>query len=258
MLERETQKVNPIQKAIDVAKFPEGQSVINSRPLVNASFYEFIVGEGMIATNIGLRALGFDFLDNTTEMVSNTGLRVLAAQALILTGGIVYQVREFQNRELFGKYLSVNKTAVTSHYVGAQAFPFLKKERFIGELHFVGKNFALVVTKINAPIFEVVEDGLRGLSELAKACETDDKRVKGLNYFVGESKIAVGSLEKLGFEVGQRPPEKSKLIHRLDLSRFIKHASSTILESRTPRVAVISREALIENREKIDRAADAV
>jgi hypothetical protein len=175
--------------------------------------------------------------------------------ALALGGKL--QISEQKQEILFGSLLTVQKRVMTGDSFVGQVFPSLTKARFYGELHFAGE--ARSIDKFPDPI-TATREGFRGLHTLAQACLENDPRLEEIDFFAGVSPIVDERYAKFGFLVVDDNSISS-------LNRFDKLMLSPLywLDSRTRRkrginlpdresmVALITRDALIENMEIFEK-----
>lgn len=165
-------------------------------------------------------------------------------------------LRERHNRISFGESLTVSRVAVLPNTRISKAVPELEGEKYYGELHYVGKKLDIQVQQ--APDFhKVMREGVTGLSQLVEACEEQDPRLNGINYFVGISPIVTEGLTRFGFQVTEASPRKKYLIKDVAdyLRQFAGRQPLEWLAHRESLMCVAGREDLVANKSTIDRFA---
>lgn len=163
-------------------------------------------------------------------------------------------LRERKNRISFGESLTVSRVAILPNAAVAKALPELSGEKYYGELHFVGKKLDIQVTQV--PNFHrVMREGIKGLSQLVEACEQQDPRLAGINYFLGKSPIVTEELNRFGFRVTEPPPSRTYRIK--DPADFLRKLMGRQpfewLKHRRTMMCVASRNDLLAKKDVIDR-----
>jgi len=178
-------------------------------------------------------------------------------QALTLGLGITLQRSEQKQEILFGSLLTVQKRVMTGSSFVGQVFPSLAKARFYGELHFAGE--ARSIDKFPDPI-TATREGFRGLHTLTQACLENDPRLEEIDFFAGVSPIVDKRYGKFGFLVVDDNSIDS--LNRLDklmlspsywLDSRIRRKRGINLPDRESMIALITRDALIENMEVFEK-----
>lgn len=176
---------------------------------------------------------------------------ILNLFALVLGGKL--EISEQKQEILFGSLLTVQKRVMTESSFVGQVFPSLVEARFYGELHFAGE--ARSIDKFPDPII-ATREGFRGLHTLAQACLENDPRLEEIDFFAGVSPIVDKRYGKFGFLVvddnsidSLNKLDKLMLspLHWLDSKTRRKRGIN--IPDRKPMVALITRDALIENME---------
>lgn len=185
-----------------------------------------------------------------------------------LSTSFYISAKEHFNKTQYGKTLTVTKVAASSaKEIDGLSVP---NERFLGEMHFVGKGSIKNPLSCFVPAFffksesENLKQGLVDLSALAEACSNNSSKLEGINVFFGISPIVTRNLERFGFQIFPYKDRRNLLERVVDIPldminlansipmrlRFKAHA---IQPSQT---AVVTRDSLIENKDKIKKLID--
>jgi hypothetical protein len=191
-------------------------------------------------------------------LYGSVGLTGIGTMALLgaMTTYLVEAAQLTQNTHSYSELLTVSK--VSSKYCDA-AKQLTPNEDVVGELHLVGKLWGNV--KIPQNPRDVVRSGMKGLYNLAEACERGDSSVNGLSVFVAKSKIIDRSYERFGFKVEDFIDRRSRFKKLLDKpGEILLHAISRmrkyeVHQVRDENVAAISREDLISHKNQFKKLA---
>lgn len=156
-------------------------------------------------------------------------------------------LQECRNRVRYGNYLTVSKVAPGRNCFAYTLFPELVDQKFFGELHFKGKWHFRFSPDENE--HTVMRAAFHDFYKLAKAVENDDPKLLGLNYFVALSSMVNPLLERFGFKVVY-------FRDQIGLPALGQENQSQLkLKMRPVMACVIDKKTLVQNKEKLAKAA---
>lgn len=193
------------------------------------------------------------------HMLLSTWMGLAGGMTLSVSVSESFSNTEIRNRVPFGELLTVStvatKYAAAKHYFPEQ----LGNQQYYGELHIRGRG-----NNQSATPKETLRHGIAGLALLAKACEQEDPRLKGLDYFYGQSPFISKKLAQFGFIFPGNPDYEQfrtpdvrgyyKQIFRgiMDQLQKPKQAPKLSARTRITGIALISRAELIGHREFLE------
>lgn len=186
-----------------------------------------------------------------------------------LAASYYVSTKEHFNKTLYGKTLTVTKVAASS-VEKLSGLP-VSDERFLGEMHFIGKgSFKNPLSFLMSDFFfksesENLKQGITDLYALAEACRVNSPELEGVNVFFGVSPIVTKNLVRFGFQVLPYK-DKRNLLEKivdtpLDTVNFMTSTIPMRLRFKAHAIqpnqmAVATRESLVENMDKIKKLMD--
>lgn len=271
VLQKPKKKPNLATRIFDRINFPRGK---DKSAIISVGFAAIgIAGISLVAGRAILEtALGGNIPIETAKYVSDwlyriTGLGMASMAATIIAGSFV-ALKEQKNKTLYGTILTVTKVAALSNK-RTEGLP-VKDERYLGEMHFLGKEHSwklfpyLSSSFFNNTEAQNVRQGLVALYKLAEACSNNSPELEGINVFMGISPAVTKSLEKFGFQIFPYKDyrngfEKILEIPIRTIDRFLSIPMRSKFKAGTSRpsqIGIVTREKLIENKENIKRLMD--
>ena len=224
ILQKPKQKLNLTTRIFDRINFPQGK---DKSAIISVGFAAIgIAGISLVAGRAMLdTALGGNIPIETAKYVSDWLYRItglgMASMAATITAYSLVALKEQRNKTLYGKILTVTKVAALSNK-STEGLP-VAGERFLGEMHFIGKKHLwslfpyLSSSFFNNTEAQNVRQGLVDLYKLAEACDNNSPELKGINVFMGTSPAVTKSLEKFGFQIFPYKDHRNGLEKILDI-----------------------------------------
>lgn len=262
-------KSSLVAKIFDRINFP---SIHDKRKVLRAGYAAMEIATlSLLASKLAVDAAVAGMVSPELDWFAADSLRRITALSIMpmiasLAASYYVSAKEHFNKTLYGKTLTVTKVAASSTRK-IQGLP-VSDERFLGEMHFVGKgSFKNPLSFLVSDFFfksesENLRHGITDLYALAEACSTNTPELEGVNVFFGVSPIVTRSLEKFGFQVMQYKDRRNlpeRIVDApLDAVNFITSIIPMRLRfkahaTQPNQMAVITRESLVENKDKIKK-----
>lgn len=252
-------QVNKIGQFFKLLKFPSTlDAIINQTNLYLPSVLGVLFSLLWINTTSTLAKADSIPLDSAFTIYKDSYLFLASIGFQAATDAlIIWQyLRSHHNYEYLSNLLCFNKVAMSPKNYLSLTFPEVQEFPFYGELHLTERTdkYRWILTNPYAAF----RDAFTGLANLADACEHNDPRLDGIQFFGGISSIIDTRLTRFGFHVAEPVVDISPIerLYEVFLNLFPDRSLSQDNPDQSPVMACyITRENLIANKGNFARFA---